>query len=78
MKNIKILGSGCKRCQKAQDIVAAAAKELGLEITVEKITDYADIAKYGVAATPGIVVEGKVVHAGGLPKQKDVLRWLEA
>lgn len=76
MMDIKILGSGCKRCQKAEGLVEAAAKELGLEIKVEKITDYAEIAKYGVAATPGILIEGKVVHSGGLPKQKDLLRWL--
>lgn len=78
MKDIKILGSGCRRCKKTQDIVEAAAKELGLEISIEKVTDYAEIAKFGVAATPGIVIDNKVVHSGGLPKQKDLLSWLQA
>ncbi|MDO8289485.1 MAG: thioredoxin family protein [Parvibaculum sp.] len=78
MKNIKVLGPGCKRCQATEGMVRAAANALGLEVTVEKITDYAEIAEYGIAATPGIVIDGKVVHAGGLPKEDDLRRWLQA
>jgi hypothetical protein len=52
------------------------AAKLGLDVTVEKVTDYAVIAGYGIASTPGIVIDGKVVHAGGLPKPDDVARWL--
>ena len=44
--------------------------------TVEKVTDYAAIAGFGIASTPGIVVDGKVVHAGGLPKQEAIGGWL--
>ena len=78
MKDIKVLGPGCKRCQTTEDMVKAAASELGIEATVEKITDYAEMAKYGIASTPGIVIDGKVVHAGGLPKEDDLKRWLAA
>lgn len=78
MKDIKVLGPGCKRCQTAEDMVKAAAAALGIEATVEKITDYAEMAKYGIASTPGIVIDGKVVHAGGLPKEDDLKRWLQA
>ena len=42
------------------------------------MTDYAEIASYGIASTPGIVIDGKVVHAGGLPKAEDVAKWLKA
>ncbi len=78
MKDVKVLGPGCKRCQATAAMVTEAASRLGLDVTVEKVTDYAEIARYGIAATPGIVIDGKVVHAGGLPKEDAVERWLQA
>lgn len=78
MKDIKVLGPGCKRCQTTEDMVKAAAAALGIKASIEKITDYAEMAKYGIASTPGIVIDGKVVHAGGLPKEDDLKRWLQA
>lgn len=78
MKDIKVLGSGCKTCQMTAELLKAEADKLGVEITVEKVTDYAAIACYGIAATPGVVIDGKVVHAGGLPKAADVDGWLSA
>jgi small redox-active disulfide protein 2 len=76
MKHVKVLGPGCKRCQATAEMVHAEAKRLGVDISLEKITDLAAIAGYGIAATPGIVIDGKVVHAGGLPKAEDVAKWL--
>ncbi|MDR3375768.1 MAG: thioredoxin family protein [Ancalomicrobiaceae bacterium] len=76
MKDIKVLGPGCKRCQATADMVQAEADRLGIAVTVEKVTDYAAIAGYGIAATPGIVVDGKLVHAGGLPRAEDIAAWL--
>ena len=76
MKTVKILGSGCKRCIATTDMAKAEAKKLGVEIALEKITDFAEIAGYGIAATPGVVIDGKVVHAGGLPKPEDMAKWL--
>ncbi len=78
MKAIKVLGSGCKRCIAAAEMVQAEADRLGIPVTVEKVTDMAAIAGYGVASTPGIVIDGKVVHAGGLPKPESVAAWLSA
>lgn len=78
MKNVKVLGPGCKRCDAAVQMVKDAATKAGVEVTVEKVTDYAEIAGYGIASTPGLVVDGKVVHAGGLPKAEDVARWIAA
>lgn len=77
MKDIKVLGPGCKRCETTVDMVKAEAAKLGIDVTVEKVTDYAEIAKYGIASTPGIVVDGKVVHAGGLPKAEAIAPWLK-
>jgi len=78
MKDVKVLGPGCKRCETMVQMVKDAAAQAGVDVTVTKVTDYAEIAGYGIASTPGIVVDGKVVHAGGLPKAEDLVRWITA
>jgi small redox-active disulfide protein 2 len=78
MKDVKVLGPGCKRCEATEQMVRSEAQKLGVEVTVEKVTDYAEIAKFGIVSTPGVVIDGKVVHAGGLPKAEDLARWLAA
>ncbi len=77
MKEVKVLGSGCKRCEATEMMVKNAASKLGIDVKVEKVTDYAKIAKFGIASTPGIVIDGKVVHAGGLPKEDALETWLQ-
>jgi len=76
MKDVKVLGPGCKRCETTVQMVRDEAAKLGVDVSVEKVTDYAAIASYGIASTPGIAIDGKVVHAGGLPKPEDLSRWL--
>ena len=76
MKEIKVLGPGCKRCAATAEMVQTAADRLGVAVHIEKVTDYAAIAGYGITATPGLVINGQVVHAGGLPKPEDVASWL--
>ncbi|SON55939.1 redox-active disulfide protein 2 [Hartmannibacter diazotrophicus] len=78
MKDVKVLGPGCKRCEATETMVREAAAKLGIDVKVEKVTDYAEIARYGIASTPGIVIDEKVVHAGGLPKEEALEKWLEA
>ena len=78
MKDVKVLGPGCKRCVATADLVRAEAERLGIPVQLEKVTDYAEISRYGIAATPGLVIDGKVVHAGGLPRTEDLARWLAA
>ena len=78
MKQVKVLGPGCKRCAATVEMVQAEADKLGIPVTIEKVSDYAAIAGYGIASTPGIVIDGKVVHAGGLPRPDDLTRWLAA
>ena len=79
MKDVKVLGPGCKRCVATAEMVQAEADRLGVPVTIEKVTDYAAIAGYGIASTPGIVIDGKVVHAGGLPKTDNIASgWLIA
>jgi small redox-active disulfide protein 2 len=76
MKDIKVLGSGCKRCVTTTAMVQKEADRLGVPVKIEKVTDDAAIAGYGIVSTPGIVIDGRVVHAGGLPRPDDLTRWL--
>lgn len=76
MKNIKVLGSGCRNCETTANLIKLAADQASVEIELEKITDVAQIMNYGVMSTPGVVVDGKVVHAGGLPGPDLVRKWV--
>ena len=76
MKNIKVLGPGCKNCETTANLIRLAAEQAGVGIELEKITDVAEILGYGVMSTPGVVIDGKVVHAGGLPGPDLVRRWV--
>lgn len=76
MKNIKVLGSGCSKCEVTAKLIEKAAQAKGVEVRLEKVTDMAAILGYGVMSTPGVVVDGKVVHAGGVPDSKKIESWL--
>ena len=76
MKNIKVLGSGCKNCETTANLIRIAAEQANVEIELEKVTDMAEIMRYGVMSTPGVVVDGEVVHAGGLPGPDTVREWI--
>ncbi len=76
MKNIKVLGSGCANCKATLKLIDEAAKESGTDIVLEKVEDIAEIMSYGVMSTPGVVIDGNVVHAGGVPDRKTVASWL--
>jgi len=78
MKNVKVFGPGCKRCGAAEDMVKEAAAKLGVEVSVEKVTDPKSIAMAGVMSTPGISIDGKLVHTGGLPDPAKLASWLSA
>jgi small redox-active disulfide protein 2 len=74
---IKILGSGCKNCVALAENTKAAISELGITADVVKVTDYADIAKYGVMSMPGLVIDEKVVSFGKVLKPKDIVKIIE-
>lgn len=76
MKNVKVLGTGCTNCKTTLRLVEEVAKEKGIPIELEKVEDLPEIMKYGVMSTPGVVVDGKVVHAGGIPDRAKIASWL--
>jgi small redox-active disulfide protein 2 len=76
MKAIKVLGTGCANCRATVQRIEQVAKEMGTSITLEKIEEIQDIMAYGILATPGVVVDGKVVHSGGVPAREKIAGWL--
>lgn len=76
MKEIKVLGSGCRNCETTARLIEEVAAERGQAVRLEKVTDMAAILGYGVMSTPGVVVDGKVVHAGGVPSRDKIAQWL--
>ncbi|MDK3016033.1 thioredoxin family protein [Pseudodonghicola flavimaris] len=77
MKTVTVYGPGCKRCETTEAMVKEAAAKLGLDIAVEKVSDPKSIAMAGVMSTPGISVDGKLVHTGGLPDATKLEAWLQ-
>ena len=76
MMKVQILGTGCPKCKKLAELTDQAAKELGLQLEIEKVTEVAKIMDFGVMTTPALAIEGKVVLAGHLPtyeKLKEIL-----
>lgn len=78
MKQVKVLGSGCRNCQTTADLINREAQASGVDIELEKITDIAEIMAFGVMSTPGVVVDDKLVHSGGVPDAGQVREWLMA
>jgi len=76
MKTIKVLGTGCANCKTTFTLIEAAAKAQGVEIELIKEEDMQAIMGYGVMSTPGVVVDDKVVHAGGIPDKAAIDGWL--
>ncbi|MCU0955702.1 MAG: thioredoxin family protein [Hyphomicrobium sp.] len=78
MKEIKVYGPGCSRCSATAKMIEETAASLGVEINVEKVTDMTELARHGILSTPGVTIDGKVVHAGGLPKPEAINGWLRS
>jgi len=70
---IKVLGSGCAKCNQLEAATKAALEQLGMDTTIDHVTDFAQIAAYGVMSTPALVVDGKVVSYGKVLKSEEVV-----
>ena len=75
MKNVKVLGTDCANCRNTLALIETVARERAVDIELEKIEDLPSIMRYGVMSTPGVVIDGKVVHAGGVPSRDKVEGW---
>jgi len=76
--DIKVLGTGCANCKNTIALIEQAAQAKGVPVTLTKVEDLKDIMSYGVMSTPGVVINGKVVHAGGVPSRDKIDQWLSA
>lgn len=76
MVNIKILGSGCANCKRLEAVVRNVVAAQGMEAEIEKVTEYAEIMKYPILSTPGLVINAKLMSAGRIPPEADIVGWL--
>lgn len=76
--DIKVLGTGCANCKATIALIDQIAQAKGVTIKLEKVEELRDIMAYGVMSTPGVVINGKVVHAGGIPSRDKIEHWLAA
>ena len=74
---IKILGTGCAKCNKLEEMVREVVSDLGADADIVKITDLNEILDYDIMMTPGLVVNGDVVCSGRLPKKDEIRNWLQ-
>ncbi|MDF2907312.1 MAG: redox-active disulfide protein 2 [Herbinix sp.] len=76
-ESVKVLGSGCAKCNQLEANVKLALEQLGMDTSIEHVTDFSQIAAYGVMTTPALVVDGKVVSYGKVLKVDEAVKLLE-
>jgi small redox-active disulfide protein 2 len=76
MKKIQILGTGCARCKKLQENAEMAANDLGLDYTLEKVSDIQEIMKFRIMHTPGLVIDGEVKSSGQVLSMDEIKKLL--
>lgn len=77
MVNIKVLGSGCANCKRLEAVARKVVETLTLDAEIEKVTDYAEIMKWPLLSTPGLVINDKLVSAGRIPSEQEIAAWLK-
>ena len=75
--SVKILGSGCAKCNQLEAAAKAALEQLGMDTTIDHVTDFSQIAAYGVMTTPALVIDGKVASYGKVLKTEEVVKLLQ-
>ena len=78
MITIKVLGSGCTNCKRLEATTRKVVETLAIEAEIIKVTDYTEIMKYPIIATPGLVINEKLVSAGRIPSETEITDWLTA
>ena len=78
MINIKVLGPGCNNCKMVETNTRVAVENMGIQATIEKVTEWPEIRKWNLLATPGLVINNQVVCAGRIPDIEEISAWLTA
>ena len=73
---IKVLGKGCPKCKRLEELAREAAADLGVEATITKVKDMDEILAYDVMSTPGLVIDGAVKSSGRIPRKEEILTWI--
>lgn len=76
MKKVEVFGGGCANCSNLEAQIQNKAKELNIEIELIHISDISEMIARGLMSTPAVIVEGKLVHRGGLASDKDIENWI--
>lgn len=77
MKKITVFGTGCKKCVTTEERIKEKAQVLGIEINLSHVQDPLEIASHGIIRTPAVMLDNKLVHSGGLPKESDIEEWMK-
>ncbi len=75
---IKILGKGCPKCKRLEELAREAAEEVGVEATFTKVKELDDFIAYGVAVTPALVIDEDLKCSGRIPQKSEILAWIQA
>jgi len=73
----KILGTGCPKCKRLEELTRQAAQEANVDGNFEKVTDINDIMSYSITSTPALVINGKVVSSGRVPQKEEIATWIK-
>lgn len=77
MKDIKVLGTGCcGSCTTTVALIEQVAQAKGVAVKLQKIEDLKEVMRHGIMSTPGVVIDGKLMHAGGVPSRAKIEQWL--
>ncbi len=74
---IKVLGSGCARCNQTEKLIRETVAEAGVDAEIEKVTEVMKIAQYGVFGTPAVVIDEEVKSVGKIPRKEEILAWIK-
>lgn len=77
MKKIEVFGTGCKKCITTESMIKNKAGAMGAEIDLHHVYNPIEMAKRGIISTPAVMVDGKLVHKGGLPNDRDIEAWIK-
>ena len=75
--DVLVLGKGCSRCESTIHLIEMEAAKHGVPVSIKKITDEVEIIQHGVMTTPAVIIDGQIVHSGGVPSVETVDSWLK-